>query len=88
MLMQKSRPRGKMTSLIPGIARPRALWLGWLLVWLLAGCDLGTISTVPAARCTETGTQCQLAGGPLGVCERTACAPGESPPCFQCTPQH
>lgn len=42
----------------------------------------------PGARCVESGAQCQLPDGPLGVCERAACAPGAAPPCFQCTPQH
>jgi hypothetical protein len=48
-----------------------------------AGCD-----SAPPARCAEAGVQCQLEKGPLGVCERSACAPGETPPCFACVAQH
>jgi hypothetical protein len=45
-------------------------------------------SSPSAARCTAVADPCELPSGPLGVCERAACAPGETPPCFQCTPQH
>ena len=56
---------------------------------LLASCDLGElVSEPPSAACTESGALCQLAGGPLGVCEHSPCPPGADPPCFQCTPQH
>lgn len=55
---------------------------------VLSGCDLDSISASPPAACSETGAQCQLGDGPLGVCERAPCAGGEAPPCFQCTPQH
>jgi hypothetical protein len=57
------------------------------VVGLLA-CDPGSLSTGPSVTCTESGAQCQLPEGPLGVCERSQCAPGATPPCFQCTPQH
>lgn len=55
---------------------------------LLAGCDLGSSSGPPPATCAAAGMQCQLPDGPLGVCERTQCAPGHSEPCFQCVSQH
>ena len=52
------------------------------------GCDLDSISSSAPTTCREAGSQCALPEGPLGVCERTTCAPGEPPPCFRCTPQH
>ncbi len=55
---------------------------------ILLACDPGSLSTGPSATCTESGVQCQLPEGPLGVCERSQCMPGATPPCFQCTPQH
>ena len=55
---------------------------------VLLACDPGAFSTGPPASCTESGAQCQLPEGPLGVCERSQCLPGAAPPCFQCTPQH
>jgi Uri superfamily endonuclease len=54
----------------------------------LLACDLGSPSVTSAESCTEAGVQCQLPDGPLGVCERAPCAPGATPPCFKCTPQH
>jgi len=74
-----SRPR---FGLSPG----RALWC--VLAIGAIGCDLGEFATSPTTRCTEAGAQCVLTDGPLGVCERTPCAAGTPPPCFQCTPQH
>jgi len=53
-----------------------------------AASDSGSLSAPSAARCVAVADQCQLPEGPLGVCERAACAPGEAPPCYQCTPQH
>lgn len=67
------------------ISRVAAL-IACLLV--AAACDLDSIGDAPAANCSESGVLCQLASGPLGVCERTQCGPDHSPPCFQCTPQH
>jgi hypothetical protein len=64
-----------------------ALLYLFLLLLLLAGCD-GFVAEAPPITCVEVGTQCQLAAGPLGVCEQTICAAGEVPPCFTCTPQH
>ena len=54
----------------------------------LTACD--TNFEVPAAAtvCTQSGVQCQMPEGPLGVCERTHCSDGTQMPCFQCTPQH
>lgn len=55
----------------------------------LVSCDFGSfVSEPPTAVCTESGALCQLAKGPLGVCEVSPCPPGSDPPCFQCTPQH
>ena len=51
-------------------------------------CDLDSIRDAPPANCSESGVLCQLASGPLGVCERTQCGSDHTPPCFQCTPQH
>ena len=51
-------------------------------------CDLGALSEAPSESCSEAGAQCRLPAGPLGVCERSRCAAGAEPPCFQCTPQH
>ena len=50
--------------------------------------DASSQSAPSASGCTAVADQCQLEAGPLGVCERAACAQGQAPPCFQCTPQH
>lgn len=55
---------------------------------LCLGCGPGSLSQSPSAVCTESGTQCRLPDGPLGVCERSACPVGSEGPCFACTPQH
>jgi hypothetical protein len=55
---------------------------------VLVACDPSSLSTVPSASCTESGAQCQLSDGPLGICERSQCPAGEVSPCFKCTPQH
>ena len=53
------------------------------------GCDLGEYATPgPSRVCLESGALCQLESGPLGVCENRPCRPGETSPCFTCTPQH
>jgi hypothetical protein len=52
------------------------------------GCDSSLISEGPVAVCTESGEQCQLSKGPLGVCEAVPCLAGASAPCFKCTSQH
>ncbi len=54
----------------------------------VVACDTGSFTAGPTAICKEYGVQCQLPTGPLGVCERSQCEPGETAPCFQCTPQH
>ena len=64
----------------------KALILGFVLA--VVACDMGSLTAGPTASCNESGVQCQLPTGPLGVCERSRCAAGETPPCFQCTPQH
>ena len=69
-----------------GIAMRRAVVLGALLG--LIACDSGLSSDGPQETCTESGVQCQLPTGPLGVCERSQCGANETPPCFKCTPQH
>jgi len=61
--------------------------LGALVVLVAcAACD--GIGTPPPDACVAFGTRCQLPGGPVGVCQETACAAGGTPPCFVCTPQH
>ena len=69
----------------PSIIRCVAL-LG-SLVGLIA-CDSAFSPGGPPETCAESGVQCQLSAGPLGVCERSHCGAGETPPCFKCTPQH
>ena len=61
--------------------------IGLAALFVTLSCDLGSVSA-PTTACVEAATQCQLPDGPLGVCERTSCAPGKQPPCFQCVPQH
>ena len=60
-----------------------------IVLLLLSACDLGNSieSTRPTA-CAQIGVQCQLPGGPLGVCQSAPCSAGQTPPCFVCTPQH
>jgi hypothetical protein len=53
-----------------------------------AGCDSSLIAESPSYTCIEAGDQCILPSGPLGVCERTACASDSDSPCFQCVSQH
>lgn len=61
-----------------------------LLTLLLAtaACDADTLIGGPIAICTESGEQCQLPKGPLGVCERRPCSASETAPCFTCVSQH
>ena len=58
------------------------------LVLAIVGCDAAFLTEAPVQVCQEVATQCQLAKGPLGVCERVACAENQADPCFACTPQH
>jgi len=51
-------------------------------------CEPMSVTSPASAVCTETGVQCQLPEGPLGVCERAPCAPGAPAPCFACISQH
>lgn len=62
--------------------------LGLIAVCMLSGCDATSFTEAPPASCTESGVQCQLAEGPLGVCERAPCPEGQASPCFKCTSQH
>jgi len=63
-------------------------------VWMLAaatattvaGCDMSA-SSMPT-ECRVLGAQCQLASGPLGVCENVAFKSGDAGPCFHCVDQH
>lgn len=38
--------------------------------------------------CRQAFEQCQLADGPLGVCQEVSCAEGQLAPCFNCVSQH
>jgi hypothetical protein len=66
--------------------KARLALLSMLLV--LSACEPASLAPEPARVCTESGAQCLLPSGPLGVCERAPCGAGETGPCFQCTPQH
>jgi len=64
-----------------------------LLAACLAACAIACdpasfVSEPPPETCTEIGAQCQLPGGPLGVCESAPCAAEVTPPCLVCTGQH
>ncbi|MBM4270417.1 MAG: hypothetical protein FJ144_28065 [Deltaproteobacteria bacterium] len=64
------------------------LAIGIALVCLSTSCDgLQTSPPIPST-CSRIGAQCQLPGGPLGVCQETPCDEGVAAPCFACTPQH
>jgi hypothetical protein len=69
-------------------ARPLLRTLVIAVLPIFLACDPGSLATPAPAACAEAGAQCQLAQGPLGVCERSPCAAGAAPPCFRCTPQH
>jgi hypothetical protein len=62
--------------------------LAGVLGLLAFGCGDEFLAAAPVGECLEVATQCRLAKGPLGVCERRNCEAEESPPCFSCTPQH
>jgi hypothetical protein len=70
------------------VSRARRGLGGLAAALALAACEPGSVAPAPASQCREAGTQCALADGPLGVCERAACAPDAPPPCFACVPQH
>ena len=60
-----------------------------LAATLASACDLSGLSESLPGQCSEAGAQCQLATGPLGVCEqKLLCAAGEAEPCFLCVSQH
>jgi hypothetical protein len=69
---------------------PGRTWLACIgtVAFLFMACDSSLFSPAPSAVCEVSGSQCQLPEGPLGACERAPCPTGETPPCFQCTPQH
>jgi hypothetical protein len=58
------------------------------LVFALTACDVGSQVGGPVSECFESGVQCVLPEGPLGVCERAQCGAESVGPCFRCTPQH
>jgi hypothetical protein len=64
------------------------LFSGLLAVLMFTGCDPTFFSPAKVTVCVESGVQCQLPSGPLGVCERSLCPTGETSPCFQCISQH
>lgn len=63
-----------------------ALCLG--LSGFCAACDEAIMAPPISASCAQIGSQCQLPGGPLGVCQQIDCSPGSAPPCFKCVSQH
>jgi len=69
----------------------RALWAAVAVAMSMLGsigCGEDFVAAEAVGECAEVATQCRLADGPLGVCERRSCGVDESPPCFVCTPQH
>ena len=54
----------------------------WLLLLAATGCPKAGESGGPVDACSETGQQCRLGGGQLGVC--TMNTAGE----LRCAPQH
>jgi hypothetical protein len=63
--------------------------IGLAGVLFAAGCDFSEMNApAVSAECRQIGQHCQLATGPLGVCLDAPCKPGQTPPCFACTPQH
>ncbi len=71
---------------VPRLVRRFPLLFG--LVFALTACDVGYEVAGPVSVCVESGVQCALLKGPLGVCERAQCGAGSVGPCFRCTPQH
>lgn len=70
--------------------RPSLLVMIAVVIPTLAtlGCGEAFVAAEAVRECSEVATQCRLADGPLGVCERRSCGADETPPCFVCTPQH
>jgi hypothetical protein len=73
------------------MSRGRSLRRGFaaaLLAMVVAapGCDIG--EEAASAECARIGARCQLADGPLGVCQERPCEAGRAAPCFACTAQH
>ncbi len=61
-------------ALTPRSIMRYATLIGCVLV--IVACDSGSLTAGPTATCKESGVQCQLPTGPLGVCERSHCEPG------------
>ena len=59
-----------------------------VLVLATTACNADTLVAPPTAICAESGQQCELPKGPLGVCERRRCEAAEAGPCFECVSQH
>lgn len=79
------RPARRQRTL-PGARWVARALLGGLALLLVPGCDLE--GTPVPVECARIGMQCQLPGGPLGVCQERPCKAGETAPCFTCTSQH
>jgi len=62
-------------------------WLVPLLALALAGCP-DVEQAAPPTQCTKAYEKCTLREGVLGICDTTACAPGQSEPCLVCRSQH
>jgi len=71
----------------PGAWMRRALALA-SMAWLLSSCDPAGVTAPISSSCARIGAQCQLPGGPLGVCQQIECGAGVAPPCFTCVSQH
>jgi hypothetical protein len=82
-----ARP-GNLTATSGSSRRVGVLTISALASLLLSACDATELGTAASTVCIEVGAQCQLPTGPLGVCERTQCAAGATPPCFECISQH
>lgn len=57
-----------------------------LALWAV-GCPELQPAAVPVV-CGKAYEKCKLPSGPLGVCDRRPCPPGEAEPCLVCVPQH
>jgi len=66
----------------------RLFCCGVVAALIFTACDSSLYSDGISAACTESGAQCLLPEGPLGVCERSPCPVGAEKPCFKCTSQH
>jgi hypothetical protein len=55
---------------------------------LCIGCEQSGVTSAISTSCSQIGTQCQLPGGPLGVCQQLDCPAGTAGLCFKCVSQH